>query len=257
MSVLHGIILGMTPIWVTLLVAGLGFMGTVGGAIGGVLVTQRSAEKREAAARQLESDREKQRWTREDAARTFDQRRDAYLSFYHANGQIGRRIHEYLVMRIHGVDDVEPPPSWMPDAEEKLNALAIYGTQRVVDLANEAQFQYRKMAMEAAAWEPESGTRSLDDRGDQWFSARHNMLQVMREELGIPQEETGELWTRDLPHFARYKAAAELNEATERDGGGHTAPAEDEPQPEHDGHGDDSLETPTPERADPSNPLRN
>jgi hypothetical protein len=55
MSVLHGTILGMTPIWVTLLVAGLGLIGTVGGAIGGVLITQRSAEKREAAARQLEA----------------------------------------------------------------------------------------------------------------------------------------------------------------------------------------------------------
>jgi hypothetical protein len=113
-------------------------------------------------------------------------------------------------MRIHGVDDAEPPPMWVPDAEEKLNALAIYGTQRVVDLANEAQSQYRKMAMEAAAWEPQNGTRSLDDRGDEWFAARHNMLQVMREELGIPQEGTGELWTRDLPHLGRYQVAAEL-----------------------------------------------
>ncbi len=199
----------MTPIWVTFLVAGLGLMGTVGG----VLITQRRADKRETAARKLESDREQQRWKREDAARTFEQRRDAYLSFYHANGQIGRRVHEYLVARIHGVDNVEPPPMWVPDAEEKLNALAIYGTQRVMDLANDAQAQYRKMAMEAEAWEPEQGTSPLDDRGDQWFAARHNMLQVMREELGIPQDETGELWTRDLPHFARYRAAAELNEA--------------------------------------------
>ncbi|WP_157896391.1 hypothetical protein [Mycobacteroides chelonae] len=195
----------MTPTWLTLLVAGLGFVGTVGGAIGGVLITQRSSERREAAARLLESDRERQRQIREDAARTFEQRRDSYLGFYHSNGLAGRLVHEYLVMRIRGVDDAEPPPSWVPDAEEKLNALAIYGTQRVLDLAHEAQFQYRQMAIEAAAWTPEDGTKPLDRRGDQWYSARHEMLRVMREELGIPQDETGELFApRDLPHLARY-----------------------------------------------------
>jgi hypothetical protein len=58
----------------------LGFVGTLGGALGGVVITQRSAEKRERENRTDELGREHARWAREDEARTFEQRRDAYIA---------------------------------------------------------------------------------------------------------------------------------------------------------------------------------
>src|ERR1700720_4141159 len=88
-----------TPLWVPLAVAALGLLGTVVGAISGVLVTQRRADKREVDAWERESEQERERWAREDAARTFEERRDTYISFYHANGEPGRRVHAYLVAR--------------------------------------------------------------------------------------------------------------------------------------------------------------
>jgi len=75
----------------------------------------------------------------------------------------------HLAGRIRGSDD----------AEEKLTALAIYGTQRVLDLAREAQTQYRKIAIEASDWKPEDGIEPLDRRGDQWEASRHDTLQAM------------------------------------------------------------------------------
>lgn len=64
-----------TPLWVPLFVAGLGLLGTIVGALGGVVITQRRSDEREQAAWDREMQRE--RWSREDEARTFEQRREA------------------------------------------------------------------------------------------------------------------------------------------------------------------------------------
>ncbi|MBM4722856.1 hypothetical protein GS439_09075 [Rhodococcus hoagii] len=58
-----------TPLWVPLVVAGLGLIGTVVGAISGVLITQRRSDKREDASWEREWDRERAGWEREDEAR--------------------------------------------------------------------------------------------------------------------------------------------------------------------------------------------
>lgn len=71
-----------TPLWVPLVVAGIGVLGTLVGAIGGVLVTQRRSDRREEVVWQREREREQQRWAREDAARTFERRLEAYSEFY-------------------------------------------------------------------------------------------------------------------------------------------------------------------------------
>ena len=189
----------------TLVATLIGVVGTVVGTIGGVLITQLLSDRREKAAWERESERERARWAREDAARTFEERRDAYISFYYANEEAGHRVHAYLMARLHGRDDAEPPSAWVPDAEEKLNALAIYGSQRVLDLAHEAQTQYRKMASEAEEWKTEDGTEPLDRRGDEWYFSRRDMLQAMRDDLGIPKDASvGTLSPRPLPHLARF-----------------------------------------------------
>ena len=61
-------------LWVPLVVAAIGLLGTSVGTIAGVLVTQRRADRREGLARKREQQRERERWAREDALRTFEQR---------------------------------------------------------------------------------------------------------------------------------------------------------------------------------------
>lgn len=70
------------PLWVPLLVAALGVLGTLAGSLGGVLITQRRSDRREERASQRERDREADRWRREDQVRTFENRRSAYQELY-------------------------------------------------------------------------------------------------------------------------------------------------------------------------------
>ena len=65
--------MGMPP-WVLLTVAAIGFLGSIFGALaafGGVMLTQRRSDRRDAAAWAREREREHAHWAREDAARTF------------------------------------------------------------------------------------------------------------------------------------------------------------------------------------------
>ena len=135
-----------TPLWVPLAVAVFGLLGTVVGAISGVLITQRRSDKREAIAWEREQEREKARWAREDAARTFEYRRDAYISFYKANIEAAQLVSIYIHEMFRGDKDFPYPPIWVPEAEGWREAVQIYGTPTVKTLANKAQEDYRKMA---------------------------------------------------------------------------------------------------------------
>src|SRR3954454_22785344 len=71
-----------TPLWVPLVIAGIGVISTLAGSLGGVLITQRRSDRRDDKIWQRERQREQGRWAREDRARTFEHRRDAYVDFY-------------------------------------------------------------------------------------------------------------------------------------------------------------------------------
>ena len=60
-----------TPLWVPLVVAIIGLVATIVGTIAGVLITQRRSDRRETVAWERDRQRERDRWAREDAARTF------------------------------------------------------------------------------------------------------------------------------------------------------------------------------------------
>jgi hypothetical protein len=83
------------PLWVPLVVAILGLIGTAGGAIAGVVITQRRSDARDMTAWQRERDRERERWAREDAARTFELRREAYIEFYAA---VSRQLGDFCLV---------------------------------------------------------------------------------------------------------------------------------------------------------------
>jgi len=66
------------PWWVPLAAAAIALLATVVG----VLITQRWSAHREDARWEREREQEREAWEREDAARTFEQRRQAYVDFY-------------------------------------------------------------------------------------------------------------------------------------------------------------------------------
>jgi hypothetical protein len=66
---------------VPIVVAAIGVLGTVAAGLGGVLIAQRSSDRRDELAFQRERERERERRDRENQLRTFEQRRDAYAEF--------------------------------------------------------------------------------------------------------------------------------------------------------------------------------
>jgi hypothetical protein len=84
-----------TLLWVPLVVAGIGLLGTIVGTISGVLITQRRSDRREATAWERERVRERELWAREDTVRNFEARRDAYVSFYEALRKMARTAYDH------------------------------------------------------------------------------------------------------------------------------------------------------------------
>ena|SRR5215831_15482935 len=84
-----------TPLWLPLASAGIAVLGT----LGGVLITQRWADRREDKTwrreREREREREQERWAREDEARTFGHRREAYADFYESVKALARRAYDH------------------------------------------------------------------------------------------------------------------------------------------------------------------
>jgi len=123
-----------TPVWVPLVVAALGFIGTLGGALGGVVITQRSADKREQESRADQFKQERERWAREDEARTFEQRRDAYIAFYEALGQtLG--IVNYFFHKGADLSKLPLQQGWNDFLLYHLQRVEIYGSESIVALA--------------------------------------------------------------------------------------------------------------------------
>ena len=168
-------------LWVPVLVAALGIAGT----LGGVMITQRRADRREEAASEREKEREQSRWSREDALRTFEQRRTAYVDFYQANGQAGQSVSSYIAARRRGDDDVESPQLWASVVDERLQVLEIYATPRVTALAQKAHTAYRRTSLEARRPQGVDDDQ-LKERMHDWDAARSELLAAIHEDLGVP-----------------------------------------------------------------------
>ena len=124
-----------TPLWLTLVVAAL----SPSGALLGVWLTQRRADRRDDATFARELARERERWAREDQARTFEHRRTAYVEFYESLREMGVRVHNHGYGLSDDCDEGgELPFGWQTDAWEKLQHLEIYASPEVAHLASEA-----------------------------------------------------------------------------------------------------------------------
>jgi hypothetical protein len=167
------------PLWVPLVVAILGLIGTAGGAIAGVVITQRRSDARDKTA----WERERERWTREDAARTFELRREAYIEFYTAvsaqradfdSAYLSR--HERKPTEARGLSsfDIEFE---VHRAQEKVR---VYGSSVVVEVAERMGPRLigtRKMLNSGG---PTEANLAALKRGEV------ELLRVIRADLGIP-----------------------------------------------------------------------
>jgi hypothetical protein len=180
------------PLWVPLVVAILGLIGTAGGAIAGVVITQRRSDRRENTAWQRERDRERERWAREDAARTFEQRREAYSDFYESLRDMGRTVYDYGMGLPGAPEGPNLPFDWNRATFRKLQHLGLYASSEVANAAAEAYSI-------CLAW----GKATAHERDDADFyeyqeaneRATDFLLTAIRSDLAVhgPDDVTGEL----------------------------------------------------------------
>jgi hypothetical protein len=157
-------------------------MGTLTAGIAGGLIAQRWVNQREDRAWTRERERERQRWAREDEARTFEHRREVFEDFYQAVKALARRAYDHG----YGFDDTpELPFDWNADAFAKLTRLGLYADRRVAAAASAA---YNA----AWAWGQHTKYDDLDDpefydRQEKYDDAEHDLLVLIRQALAIPE----------------------------------------------------------------------
>lgn len=172
-----------TPVWVPILVGGLGMVGTLGGTLGAVVITQRRSDDRDRIGWERERERERERWDRENAARTFEARREAYVDFLGELRKASLRVYD-LGLGLASTDEQELPEGWQLPAYEAALRLQVYAPQET-----------RRLAMEAysAVWRWGQTTRL--GRDDDEFYESHAVsdetedavISAIRRDLMVPE----------------------------------------------------------------------
>lgn len=173
-----------TPLWVPLVVAGLGVLGTVVGTIAGVLITQKRSDRREQANWNRERERERERWEREDAQRTFEQRRMVYVEFYESLQDMARQAYEFDI----GVSEAEEIPfEFDPPLFYRLQNLRVYATLAVTKAAENGY-------LACVRWHSDvGGDGEADDEGmAKYHESEQVLYREMRRDLGTIDEAEGE-----------------------------------------------------------------
>ncbi len=120
-----------TPAWLTLVLAVLSPVGI----IVGVALTQFFGNRREDLRWGREREREQQVWAREDAARSFEHRREAYITFFAEYHNMWTACVEWGQC---GGYPGDPPEDTLVPLFMNLAELKIYGTATAYKLANAA-----------------------------------------------------------------------------------------------------------------------
>lgn len=174
--------MSQTPLWVPLVVAGLGLFGTVCGTIAGVLIAQRRSDCREQAAWERGREAELERWAREDALRTFEHRRTAYEQFYESLRGMALAAYDHGLGLAPPPEDGELVEGWQTRAFRALQNLALYATPGIDQAAADAY---------SAAWRWGHETRHGEDddgfykRQAVYDDAEVVLLVAIRLDLGI------------------------------------------------------------------------
>ncbi len=177
-------------------------VGTLGGGVVGSVLTQRQAVRRESRAWDRERERERQQHDREDEARTFEHRREAYLDFYVAVKELAKTAYGHS----YGFTEPELQEGWQDEAFAKLHRLEFYADRELSTAAGEAY---------GAAWSW-GYYGKYDDPDDPGFSALQQryddaelvMLGLMRARLSIPEGDP-ELPPPGYSYYPEGQAAAD------------------------------------------------
>lgn len=122
-----------TPIWVPLVVA---FFGALFG-LGGIELTQRRADRRFAAERKHQLEREQALWAREDAARSYEHRRAAYADFIKEFHRQWMALADATNEELGGRADYEAPLDYLDALYGNLVEIQIFGTEKAAKLAED------------------------------------------------------------------------------------------------------------------------
>ncbi|HEX5348512.1 MAG TPA: hypothetical protein VFW64_15630 [Pseudonocardiaceae bacterium] len=114
----------MALTWVPLVAALLGGLFT----LGSVALTQRSATKRE-------RERLEATWAREDANRSYEHRRAAYVDFIK---EVNQQWRDFAEMELEGDHYWEPTDDYRERSYNCLVQIEIFGTKEAAKLAEEA-----------------------------------------------------------------------------------------------------------------------
>jgi hypothetical protein len=140
-----------TPLWVPLVVAIIGLLATIAGTIAGVLITQRRSDARNKVAWERERERERERWAREDAARTFELRREAYVEFHDVATQVWRVLFGlYVVRAASDLDQTGKYQAASFDVSKRiefwdaLEKVSVYGSGTIAEMAQEIGKLFRE-----------------------------------------------------------------------------------------------------------------
>ncbi|SCX32928.1 hypothetical protein [Mycolicibacterium fluoranthenivorans] len=167
----------MTTLWPLLITGAFSITGT----LGGVWLTQRAAATREAANWKRETQRERDRWAREDQARTFEDRRKAYVGFYELVERTNILITQWIVWG-QELPHLSLPDDWTKEFWDRLADVRLYGSDNMYKLASRA-FELHE------AWHSQSGPLKNDEDLDaQAGGAKARLLQGIRRELGVEPE---------------------------------------------------------------------
>lgn len=165
----------LTQPWVTLIVAAMGFVAT----IVGVMITQRRSDRREDKNWERERERERARWAREEAARTFEQRQEAYAEFYESLREMTRTVYDHGVGLSEGSD---LPLDWNLPTFRKLQHLELYASTEVANFALAAYFSCRQWGHNAVRGQDDEQFRSLQQLTEQDIGL---LLDALRADLGV------------------------------------------------------------------------
>jgi len=165
-----------TPLWVPLVIAALGLAASIVGSVGGVIITQRRADRREDLQWQRDRETERDVRAREDALRTFEQRRACYVDFEESLRCAAQAIWDAG----HGTG---PPleKAWHLSPYQSLHRLKIFATPDAALAASEAY---------GALWQWGSGRRARDEQaaeqGEKAYDEAHaKYLDAIRRDLGV------------------------------------------------------------------------
>jgi hypothetical protein len=156
--------------------------------VGGVLFTQHQARRRDDLNWSRERERERERWAREDADRTFTDRREAYVGFYESLKDMALLIYSFGMGLSEKPDESEKgrlPSDFQLPTFRRLQNLRLYATPQTARRADEAY---------SAAWQWGHRARFSQDEEqfyedqNEFDTCEESLLEAIRTDLGIPDK---------------------------------------------------------------------